>query len=127
MTELCEAFNLNVSSYYYKSIPPNLTDINLLTMIKSISNEFRNNYGKRRVQAGLNGLGHLIGLHKTASLMVKANIVGLPLQSLMILPLWHNRKGSECFLAIVYSDSIILIFIELSFYNKLQFGQGGVD
>ncbi|MFT5548307.1 MAG: putative transposase [Candidatus Azotimanducaceae bacterium] len=66
-----------MSSYYYKSVPPNLIDINFITMIKSISHESRNSYGKRRIQAELNGRGHTIGLHKTASLMEKANIVAI--------------------------------------------------
>ncbi len=77
VTELCGAFNVSMSSYYYKSVLPNLDDINIITMIKAISNESRNSYGKRRIQAELNGLGHEVGLHKTASLMVKANIVAI--------------------------------------------------
>jgi putative transposase len=62
VTELCNVFNVSMSSYYYKSVPPNLTDINLITIIKSISSESRNSYGKRRIQAELNALGHSIGL-----------------------------------------------------------------
>ena len=46
-------------------------------MIKAISNESRNSYGKRRIQAELNGRGHKLGLHKIASLMVKANVVAI--------------------------------------------------
>jgi len=46
-------------------------------MIKAISNESRNSYGKRRIQAELNGRGHKVGLHKTASLMVKVNVVAI--------------------------------------------------
>lgn len=46
-------------------------------MIKAISNESHNSYGKRRIQAELHGQGHEIGMHKTASLMVKANIVAI--------------------------------------------------
>jgi len=77
VTELCGVFNVCMSSYYYKSVLPNLVDINIITMIKAISNESRNSYGKRRIQAELNGRGHKVGLHKTASLMVKANIVAI--------------------------------------------------
>jgi len=77
VTELCCVFNVSMSSYYYKSVQPNLIDINLITLIKGISNESRNSYGKRRIQAELNGIGHKIGLHKTASLMGKANIVAI--------------------------------------------------
>jgi hypothetical protein len=46
-------------------------------MIENISNESRNSYGKHRIQAELNELGHAIGLHKTVSLMMKANIVAI--------------------------------------------------
>ncbi len=77
VTELCGVFNVSMSSYYYKSVLPNLVDINIITMIKAISNESRNSYGKRRIQAELNGRGHKLGLHKTASLMVKANVVAI--------------------------------------------------
>lgn len=77
VTELCGVFNVSMSSYYYKSALPNLVDINIITMIKAISNESRNSYGKRRIQAELNGRGHKLGLHKTASLMVKANVVAI--------------------------------------------------
>ena len=77
VTELCGVFNVSMSSYYYKSVLPNLVDINIITMIKAISNESRNSYGKRRIQAELNGRGHKVGLHKTASLMVKANVVAI--------------------------------------------------
>ena len=55
VTELCSVFNVSMSSYYYKSVPPNLVDINIITLIKAISSESRNNYGKRRIQAELNG------------------------------------------------------------------------
>jgi hypothetical protein len=77
VTELYRVFNVSMSSYYYKLMPPNLIDINLITMINSFSHESRNSYGKRRIQAELNGRGHTIGLHKTASLMEKANIVAI--------------------------------------------------
>jgi putative transposase len=66
-----------MSSYYYKSVLPNLVDINFITLIKAISSESRNSYGKRRIHAELNGRGHEIGLYKTASLMSKANIVAI--------------------------------------------------
>lgn len=77
VTELCSVFNVSMSSYYYKPVLPNLVDINFITLIKAISSESRNSYGKRRIQAELNGRGHEIGLHKTASLMSKANIVAI--------------------------------------------------
>ena len=66
-----------MSSYSYKSALPNLVDINIITMIKAISNEYSNSYGKRRIQAELNGRDHKLGLHKTASLMVKINVVAI--------------------------------------------------
>lgn len=66
-----------MSSYSYKSALPNLVDINIITMIKAISNEYSNSYGKRRIQAELNGRGHKLRLHKTASLMVKVNVVAI--------------------------------------------------
>tara|TARA_R110001583_G_scaffold17500_4_gene70723 strand:- start:565 stop:867 length:303 start_codon:yes stop_codon:yes gene_type:complete len=39
VTELCNVFNVSMSSYYYKSVLPNLVDINFITLIKAISNE----------------------------------------------------------------------------------------
>jgi putative transposase len=77
VTELCDVFEVSMSSYYYHPVPPNLTDINLMTMMTSIASETRNSYGKRRIQVELNELGHAIGLHKTAILMKKANIVAI--------------------------------------------------
>lgn len=77
VTELCGVFDVSMSSYYYKSALPNLVDINIISMINAISNESRNSYGKRRIQAELHGRGLDIGLHKTASLMVRANIVAI--------------------------------------------------
>ena len=77
VTELCSVFNVSMSSYYYKPVLPNLVDINFITLIKAISSESRNSYGKRRIQAELNGRGYEIGLYKTASLMSKANIVAI--------------------------------------------------
>jgi putative transposase len=77
VTELYCVFSVSMSSYYYKSVQLNLDDINIITMIKAILNESRNSYGKRRIQAELHGQGHEIGLHKTTSLMVRANIVAI--------------------------------------------------
>jgi putative transposase len=78
LTELCNVFNVSMSSYYYKSVLPNLVNINFIILIKAISSESRNSYGKRRIHAELNGRrGHKIGLYKTASLMSKANIVAI--------------------------------------------------
>jgi putative transposase len=91
VTELCRVFNVSMSSYFYKSVPPNLIDINFITMIKSISHESRNSYGKRRIQAELNGRGHTIGLHKTASLMEKANIVAIRPKKKALLPKLRER------------------------------------
>jgi len=54
VTELCNVFNVSMSSYYYKPILPNLVDINFITLIKAISSESRNSYGKRRIHAELN-------------------------------------------------------------------------
>lgn len=42
VTELCSVFNVSMSRYYYKSVQPNLIDINLMSLIKAISNESRN-------------------------------------------------------------------------------------
>jgi putative transposase len=77
VTELCNLFNVSMSSYYYKPILPNLVDINFITLIKAISSESRNSYGKRRIHAELNERGHEIGRLKTASLMSKTNMVAI--------------------------------------------------
>ena len=34
VTELCGVFNVSMSSYYYKSVVPNLTDINFSPLLK---------------------------------------------------------------------------------------------
>ena len=43
MTKSYDVFNVSMSSYY-KSVPPNSADINLVTMIKGISKESLNSY-----------------------------------------------------------------------------------
>ena len=68
-TELCRLFDVSMSSYYYQPVSPNVENIELMTLIKSISVDSGNTYGKRRIQVELNELGKVIGLHKTRTLM----------------------------------------------------------
>lgn len=74
ITELCRLFNISMSSYYYHPITASLDDIKLMTLIKSISVDSGNTYGKRRINVELNEQGNVIGLHKTRTLMKHLNI-----------------------------------------------------
>ena len=74
INELCRVFDISLSSYYYKPVVSSLVDINLMTLIKAISVDSGNTYGKRRIHVELTELGHDIGLYKTVNLMEKVNI-----------------------------------------------------
>ena len=74
VNELCRVFGISLSSYYYKPVTASLEEINLMTLIKSISVDSGNTYGRRRVHVELTEQGHVIGVHKTAYLMEKLNI-----------------------------------------------------
>lgn len=48
-----------------------MADINLMTLIKAISVDSGNIYGRRRVLVELTELGHDIGVYKTVNVMEK--------------------------------------------------------
>jgi transposase InsO family protein len=74
ITELCRLFEISMSSYYYRPVTPSLADIELMLLIKSISVDSGNTYGKRRIYVELNELGNDIGIYKTQTLMKRLNI-----------------------------------------------------
>jgi len=63
-----------LSNYYYKPVTSSLEDINLMTLIKGISVDSGNTYGRRLIHVELTELGHDIGVYKTVNLMEKLNI-----------------------------------------------------
>lgn len=91
ITELCRLFEVSQSSYYYRPVTPSLADIELMTLIKAISVDSGNSYGKRRIHVELNELGNDIGLHKTRTLMKHLNIKAIRPKKLHYYP----DAGSE--------------------------------
>lgn len=77
INELCAAFNVSPSSYYYQPVKPSEEELTLITLIKQLSEESGNCYGKRRIQVDLKELGYQLGLCRTATLMSKANVVAI--------------------------------------------------
>ena len=77
VSELCEAFDVPPSSYYYKHMKPSKQDSAMTQDIKIIFKHSGHTYGKRRIKAELNGLGYQVGLHKTKRLMKESGIVAL--------------------------------------------------
>ncbi len=74
--ELCELFNHVRSSYYYQAQDKSMNDGTkvIIKSMKQISLETGYTYGRRRLQRQLNSEGHQIGIHRTTTLMNKANI-----------------------------------------------------
>jgi hypothetical protein len=70
--ELCRGFGISLS-IYYKPITASLEEVNLMTLIKSISVDSGNTYGRRRLHVELTEWGHVMGGHKMAYLMEKLN------------------------------------------------------
>ena len=77
--ELCSLFQSSVSTYYYQNRqkPINHEALLVIAEIKTIAKEVGNSYGQRRIHASLLRRGFKIGLHRTGSLMKKANIVAI--------------------------------------------------
>ena len=73
--ELCKVFNVTPSSYYYKPVGLSDNDVKLMTLIKIISQNSGQTYGKRRIRAQLKMMGYHIGLRKTQRLMKQVDIV----------------------------------------------------
>jgi transposase InsO family protein len=76
--ELCELFQLSVSTHYYH-LNQEVSDSEqfMINKIKEIATEHRHAYGKRRMKKELNNKGLSIGVYKTASLMKKANVAAI--------------------------------------------------
>ena len=74
INELCRVFDISLSRYYYKPVTASLEYINLMTLIKGISVDSGNTYGRRRIHVELTELDHNIGIYKTVNLMEKLNI-----------------------------------------------------
>ena len=74
--ELCDLFDHARSSYYYQSRdkPMDSDTKAIIKSMKQISLETGYTYGRRRLQRQLNSEGHQIGIHRTTTLMNKANI-----------------------------------------------------
>lgn len=87
INELCRVFGISLSSYYYKPVTASLADINLMTLIKTISVDSGNTYGRRRIHVELTELGHDIGVYKTVNLMEKLNIKAIRPQQRHYSPL----------------------------------------
>lgn len=68
-TELCTAFDVSASSYYYKPVGLSELDQQIMVSIKTISESVDHTYGKRRMMLDLNDLGYSLGAHKTKRLM----------------------------------------------------------
>lgn len=74
-SELCMAFEISPSSYYYKPVGLSERDKKIIELIKAISAASGSTYGKRRIRAELKTMGYNIGLRKTKCLMNMAGIV----------------------------------------------------
>ena len=77
-SELCDIFQLSVSTHYYH-LNQEISDSEQLMIkeIKAIAIDHRYAYGKRRMKEELNNKGLSIGVYKTASLMKKADVVAI--------------------------------------------------
>jgi putative transposase len=74
VSELCEAFDLSPSSYYYKPVDILKKHGAVIAKIKAISTESVHTYGKRRIHAELKDQGIKIGIYQTKTLMDVGNI-----------------------------------------------------
>lgn len=73
--EMCSAFDVPYSSYYYQPVGLSERDEKLVDLIRVISATSGSTYGKRRIRAQLNAQDVTIGLGKTRRLMKVAGIV----------------------------------------------------
>lgn len=77
VSELCSAFHVSPSSYYYQRVPTSPVEQILLGLIKQASDNSGNSYGKRRIRAELVDQGYPLGLCKTARLMKQAGVLAI--------------------------------------------------
>ena len=74
VSELCNAFGLPLSSYYYQPVDVMQKESCVISKIQCISAESKFTYGKRRINRLLRDDGFIIGIYKTKKLMNLANI-----------------------------------------------------
>lgn len=74
-SELCRAFDIPASSYYYKAAGLSEQDTKIIEAIKVISEASGQTYGKHRINKDLRAMGYAIGIRKTRRLMKVAGIV----------------------------------------------------
>ena len=79
VTELCDVFDLKISTYYDQICQKPIAEEKkkILSIIKKTAIETNSTYGKRRMQKQLKLEGITIGRHKTASLMKTAKIMAI--------------------------------------------------
>ena len=79
ITELCEVFELNQSTYFDQIKEKKFAEEKkkILSILKQTAQVSKNTYGRRRMQQQLKLEGITIGIHKTASLMKEAKIVAI--------------------------------------------------
>ena len=74
ITEICNAFSLPISSYFYKPVEKIKNNADLIMKIKNISKLSKESYGKRRICNALNEQGYKIGTYMTKTLMNIAKV-----------------------------------------------------
>jgi len=79
VTQLCQALDIQKSSYYYwlSHRDPTSERLSLQCQIKAIHSETKETYGSRRLSKALKDLGIDVGRHKARSLMQEAGIIAV--------------------------------------------------
>lgn len=77
VTELCHIFEVSSSSFYYETKIPIAENERLRGEITRIFDASGQTYGKRRIQAELNDLGHRLGTHKISNIMKLNQLVAI--------------------------------------------------
>lgn len=74
---LCDALEMNRSSYYYKPKPLRAEEIELEIKVKKIFDESKNIYGARKIRAELNKENIQVSRRKVRKIMKKLNLVSV--------------------------------------------------
>jgi transposase InsO family protein len=77
INELCHAFELSSSSFYYQPSPQTAENKAIVTAIDSIFENSYGSYGKRRVHAELLSLDHKVGVYAVATAMKKMGLMAI--------------------------------------------------
>ena len=77
MSVLCDALEMNRSSYYYKPKPLRAEEIELEIKVKKIFDESKNIYGARKIRAELNKENIQVSRRKVRKIMKKLNLVSV--------------------------------------------------